>query len=343
MWHVDDGTLHAYLDNQLDPGAQPGRQEIEVHLAECPQCRTLLEDARRLRERARGILSESSPQHVVAPPFADVLARAARRQTRRSTRPAVVLAWAASLALAVTAGWYARSLLIGRAPGNAAANMVAMQEPARAAGIEAKAPAEAPVSAGAGAVSSTTGVAAQNRPVADVALAEAKGAVDTEARKAEEAHAPAAPPSAPALAQVPAAAPTTRRTERQEMMFEVEQGWVTVSPAEAARRLGGPVAMIPGLPSLGTSVSGTGESVVARTIQVLGPGQTIELVQQRTVARERAAAPAVAAQAGAPLRDTGAGPVTVQWEGFSVRGSALVPQDSLRKLLQRLTAAEPLR
>jgi hypothetical protein len=101
------------------------------------------------------------------------------------------------------------------------------------------------------------------------------------------------------------------------------ESWITVPPSEAARRLGGPLATIPGLPSLGTAVSGTGASAMARTLQVLGPGLTVELVQSR-------AEPA----AGEPGQA-----LTVQWEGFSVTGHALVPRDSLRRLLQRLTAA----
>jgi hypothetical protein len=110
------------------------------------------------------------------------------------------------------------------------------------------------------------------------------------------------------------------------------------------RRLGGPLATIPGLPSLGTSVSGTGPSTVARTVQVLGPGLTIELVQQRAVRadlepalRERAAAPAALPEAAGRAAPAEPGPsLTVQWEGFSVTGRALVPADSLRKLLASL-------
>ena len=72
---------------------------------------------------------------------------------------------------------------------------------------------------------------------------------------------------------------------------------------------------------------------------MLGPGLTIELVQERTAApmRERAAVPAAAPQAGRALRDEPGLSVTVAWEGFSVTGRALVPADSLRKLLSRLS------
>jgi hypothetical protein len=121
---------------------------------------------------------------------------------------------------------------------------------------------------------------------------------------------------------------------------------LSVSPVDAERRLGGPVAIIPGLLSLGTSVLGTGEGAVARTLQVLGPGLTIELVQQRarTAEGERAvAARAAMPQAGRALASEPGQSLTVQWQGFSVTGRALLPADSLRKLLQSLRAPDPLR
>jgi hypothetical protein len=338
MSHVDSGTLHAYLDGER--GAVAG--EVEAHLAQCAECRALLAEARRVRDRAKEILDESGPRQVVTPPFADILARAARQRTRRSNRPLVMLAWAASLVLAVTVGWYARNLAVTRQPEKAAAKVAATREEPRVTGIEARAPAPRQVAqatparadtaptkaeaagAGAGPAPTTTMVPAQNQPVADVAPAEAKGAVE------------------PTPSPVAAPEPALRRTARNEARLQAEEAWVAVSPTEAARRLGGPLATIPGLPSLGTSVSGAGGSVVARTTLVLGPGQTIELVQQRMVTQEQVAAPPAPAalpQAGAGLRDKAAGLVSVRWKGFSVSGRALVPEDSLRRLLQRLTAA----
>lgn len=328
MPHLDEGQLHAYLDDQLSDGTTGERGAVEHHLAECAECRSKLETERRVRDQVQAVLRATGPAAVSPPPFEAVLKRAAQQRARPfGMRRMVALAWAASLALALTVGWYARSLILVKAePGAAAGAAAAAETPAAGEQLQAKA-------IQAGPLTSTAGPAGHRRDVANLATAQAKAAVDTEAeRHVAEAPAPAVP-SAPAL---------RRQAEPREAELHGAapalpgQAWVTVTAAEAERRLGGPLATIPGLPSLGTSVYGAGEAVVARTIQVLGPGQAIELVQQRAAApdRERAAAPS--AQAGRTLRDEPGVSVTVQWEGFSVTGRALVPADSLRKLLDRL-------
>src|SRR3989442_11997677 len=45
MSHVDEGTLHAYLDGALPPGE---RSQVDAHLAECRDCRERLAAARGL-------------------------------------------------------------------------------------------------------------------------------------------------------------------------------------------------------------------------------------------------------------------------------------------------------
>ncbi len=346
MPHLDEGQLHAYLDGQPPDGMSGGRSEVERHLAECAECRARLEVERRIRDQVQAVMRATGPAAISPPPFEAVLKRAAQQRARRSgTRPMVALAWAASLALAVTVGWYARSIMLVNTETGAAAGAggaegaLAAEQQVRAQGIEAAPPAARQLAqaappregaqppqpaVGAGAVAPTAGPPAQSRDVANLAAAEAKAAADTEAeRHMAEAPAPAAPPVA-AMRQ-PAAARAAEPRVAAPLL--AEQTWITVTPAEAERRLGGPLAIIPGLPSLGTSVYGSGESTVARTIQVLGPGQTIELVQRPAAgrAKERADAPTEAA-----------GSVTIQWEGFSVTGRALVPVDSLRTLLGRL-------
>ncbi len=344
MSHLDEGQLHAYLDGEGTAGDGGGRQGIEQHLAECPQCRDRLEQARGIRDQARTVLRAAGPASLSALPFEAVLERAARKRARRYTiRPAVGLAWAASLGLALTVGWYARSLILVRTEAGAAAGAAEGRVQAKA--IEAAPPAARQVAQAAPAPSAAT-PDVPRRDIANLATAEAKGVADTEARPVVEAPAPAVP-SAPAMREA-----AGREVElRGAATVLAAQAWTTVTPAEAERRLGGPLATISGLPSLGTAVSGAGQATVARTIQVLGPGQTIELVQQHAAApaRERAAAPpaapTAAPQAERALRrqDEAGVSVTVQWEGFSVTGRALVPADSLRKLLQRLTSPEPLR
>ena len=82
MWHVDEGTLHAYLDDvdrgpaaaALDPGL---RTRVAAHLAECDVCASRLQLAERQRARAADILAAASPA-IDTPPFESVQPRIAQ-------------------------------------------------------------------------------------------------------------------------------------------------------------------------------------------------------------------------------------------------------------------------
>src|SRR2546426_3469590 len=54
MSHVDDGTLHAYLDGELSPAEVQG---VDAHLAQCPACRGRLDEERALITRAGELLA----------------------------------------------------------------------------------------------------------------------------------------------------------------------------------------------------------------------------------------------------------------------------------------------
>ena len=102
MSHVDEGTLHAYLDGEL-PSAD--RKSVEVHLAQCDTCRAALTEARALIERASALLGAARPAERPAPPL-EHLRRGAKRapwHVRTS------FAWAASIALALGVGYLLRS------------------------------------------------------------------------------------------------------------------------------------------------------------------------------------------------------------------------------------------
>src|SRR5437867_949504 len=66
MSHVDEGTLHAYLDGEL-PSAE--RAALEAHLAACATCRASLDEERALLERATTLLGSARPVERPAPPF----------------------------------------------------------------------------------------------------------------------------------------------------------------------------------------------------------------------------------------------------------------------------------
>ena len=108
MSHVADGILHAYLDGALDALSDAGElpdgmksADVMAHLSACADCRARLEAERRVREGAGVILGDASVPHVEVPAFAGVAG--ARRSRRARWLP---LGWAASVLLALGAGWW---------------------------------------------------------------------------------------------------------------------------------------------------------------------------------------------------------------------------------------------
>lgn len=135
MSHIDEGRLHAWLDGALGPQSGPEGAAVAVHLEECEECRSRLEAASAVRERARAILSAADSPPATAPPFANLVAQArsdgrtpddpadresahigprAAGATGRRRIPRVGLAWAASIAIAAGAGLLGRELALQR-------------------------------------------------------------------------------------------------------------------------------------------------------------------------------------------------------------------------------------
>src|SRR5258705_3503953 len=122
MSHVDEGTLHAYLDGELLPVE---RTRLEAHVAECAQCRGRLEEERALIERASGLLGLAQPPERSAPRLHQL------RRPRLAWRLRVPLAWAATVVLALGIGYYAGDLREAR-PGDSAALTSAVADSAAA-------------------------------------------------------------------------------------------------------------------------------------------------------------------------------------------------------------------
>src|SRR5882762_7889745 len=102
MSHVDEGTLHAYLDGELPPAE---RTALETHLADSATCGATLTEERALRERASAVLGSARPAERPAPPLEQL-----RREPKRSPwRMRRSFAWAASIAMALGLGYYMRS------------------------------------------------------------------------------------------------------------------------------------------------------------------------------------------------------------------------------------------
>src|SRR3989442_6158048 len=102
MSHVDDGTLHAYLDGELSPAEVQG---VEAHLAQCTACRGRLDEERALITRAGDLLAVAAPPDRQLPPF-----RAGDVQplTRLWWHARLPLAWAATVAMALGIGTHLR-------------------------------------------------------------------------------------------------------------------------------------------------------------------------------------------------------------------------------------------
>jgi putative zinc finger protein len=105
MSHVDEGTLHAYLDGELAPVE---RERVDTHLKGCPACQARLAEERAIIERASRLLGMATPPERAMPPL-DQLRRPP--VIWRLRRP---LAWAATLILAVGLGWFARGSMVQR-------------------------------------------------------------------------------------------------------------------------------------------------------------------------------------------------------------------------------------
>lgn len=139
MSHVDEGLLHAYIDGAFETDA-PERAEIEAHLADCADCRVRLEDALRVRDDAQRVLGRLAPPPREAPSWSEIVeahaagtgaapaAGSVSASPRRGARPFRQLAWAASLVLALGAGWMARAMFT--APGVMPSSPATMQEQA---------------------------------------------------------------------------------------------------------------------------------------------------------------------------------------------------------------------
>ncbi|MFN2572430.1 MAG: anti-sigma factor [Gemmatimonadales bacterium] len=116
MSHVDEGTLHAYLDGQL-PSSE--RAALEAHLAQCANCSATLVEARALLARANSMLGTARPVERPMPPLEQL-----RRMPRRAPwHVRTSLAWAASVVLALAIGYSVRPrapepapIVVARAP-----------------------------------------------------------------------------------------------------------------------------------------------------------------------------------------------------------------------------------
>jgi hypothetical protein len=117
MSHVDEGALHAYLDGALDEYPEAEASHVRDHLETCQHCAIRLEAQRRVRQGANAILGLAVP-HVEVPSFEELRAyvKATRPMAARASVRVYRLGWAASVVLAIGAGWLVRDGQLADAP-----------------------------------------------------------------------------------------------------------------------------------------------------------------------------------------------------------------------------------
>src|SRR5260370_20089273 len=101
MSHVDEGTLHAYLDGELPPSE---RAALEAHIAQCASCGARSAEERSLIERASAVLGAARPSERPAPPLNELASP--RRRGRGILGARLPFAWAATVVLALGIGDY---------------------------------------------------------------------------------------------------------------------------------------------------------------------------------------------------------------------------------------------
>ena len=321
MSHPDEGTIQMLLDGELDPAE---RRRVERHVDECAACAATLAEARGFLEEADRLVG-----------VLEVPQRAPRRRVAPRRRALVrTLAWAASIVVAVGAGYWAR----GSTP--LATNTTILQD-----GEAHPEPDAAPPP-----------LAARNEPVRAAVPAESGARRDTDAAKAtgeakEAERARADAPAPKAIAPSPASPATANRAERAAQpealaaplaraADEAAIGrWRVIAMEEAVRLLGGQLRLIDGLTpdrvetGPGTAVAGADPALPL--VRVVYASGAVVLDQQRPLivadARQAAAAKAVGGVA------TESSATAWRQQGairFVVTGS--VSTDSLRALGERV-------
>ena len=291
MSHVDEGTLHAYLDGEL-PSTE--RATFEAHLAQCEACRARLVDERALRERSAALLGAARPVEHAIPPFEQLH----RKPKRSPWRVRTSFAWAASIALALGLGYYINGIGARRMPGETVATptVVAHKDEAQNQ-VVAPPPAafsESRVRPSRNAPRQETAEHDQRKPATDSALASV-GRVDSGTLKvavraapripSPEAVAATAPPQADSADVVSRQAPAlAAQLQRGEVLAERKVStstWPRIDRQTAKTILGEDPVGLPDLTTRSYRRSPDREGMVV-VEQFLDDRTVIQIFQQQT-------------------------------------------------------------
>jgi hypothetical protein len=294
MSHVDDGTLHAYLDGELSPVEV---ERLEAHVTGCPVCRARLDEERALIDRASKLLGMAVPPgpEREAPPLHQL------RQPRVIGRRLVIpLAWAATIVLALGLGYYAASTSYRPGPQETVAQLAAQESvasPQDVAVTPQSATAAAERTAERSLARRQEPAAPRPRPsepavVVDGALADrvVREALDEAGQQSKAATQLPAGRADVRVRGAPAPAPAANviiidSNPRDYALAGVvttaslSTTWPVIQPQPAHDLLGGAPAMIPGYPvrALRRNPTAAREIVVE---QELSPGVVVSLFEQ---------------------------------------------------------------
>jgi anti-sigma factor RsiW len=347
MSHVDEGTLHAYLDAELPSGE---RAALESHLAQCATCRAQLAEERALLERSTALLGSTRPLDRALPPFEQV-----RRAPRRRWYMPTGFAWAASLLLAVGFGYYL-SEQVAPHPQPAAVDRTAVASLEADTILENVPPAARRENAPA--QKSTAGRRATDKPAPRAPAAEnsytlrldstqppavtlrgqaqapAPLPLDTSRRVHDSARAlvnalEEAPVTAAPEASIEghaAGAPSANRSDSRSVRNLVSTTWPLISRGKAASLLGDRPVGVPGLATRGIHSSPAGDGTVV-VEQALDSKTVIQIFQR----------PASSAETDEFVGRERADRVLARYVGrLRVEISGPVSTDSLNKLLEQV-------
>ncbi len=145
MQHLDEGLLQAWLDRDRSGLSAVELAEIGRHLASCETCARELEALQDSSRQVEALLAGPAGVEESIPAYTDIRARAQEGGTRARRRPAWVTAgWAASIAVALGAGWFANEMYraerlppsVAESAGDAGARAAAASAPPTAAAGE---------------------------------------------------------------------------------------------------------------------------------------------------------------------------------------------------------------
>ena len=207
MQHLDDGRLQAWLDRERSALTQAETQAAAEHLAACPGCAARLEELEGLTHRTTALLSRHVREEAV-PAYHEVVGRARALGGAGRRRGWRISAWAASVAVALGAGWMGNELYRGPA-----SPVAPPTEP----GVRAP-PAEAAAGAGAG-------TAVADGPAAGVGAGDAQAAGATPA-------VPTPPPPVPVESGVAASGSTSPSPRPPSVVVDAPED-VAAAPAPA--------------------------------------------------------------------------------------------------------------